>query len=141
MRKSEMSSEAQSATAPPDKATRESEILRRLIDHWFGPRAYGWGVYRRLVFALAGGATFFLAWSVHIVGSTGVALVPDLFAATLLIMTVVGVLGAVWFAGLTAWKDLNYGPVRLYLSGFLLPYLVWSLVVFMLNRELPGLAQ
>ena len=136
-----MPSEAQSATSHPDKAKREGEILDRLLDHWFGPTAHEWGWRRRFVFALAGSATFFLTWSVHIVGSTGVASVPDLSSATYLIITVVGVLGAVWFAGLTAWKDLSYGPVRLYFSGFLLPYLIWSLVVFMLNRELPVFAQ
>ena len=135
-----MSSDAQSATSRPDKVGQNVEILRRILDHWFGPTAHEWPWYRRFVFALAGSATFVLAWSVHVVGSTGLASVPDL-AATFPIIAVVGVLGAVWFAGLVAWKNLNYGPIRLYLGGFLLPYLVWSLVVFMLQRELPGFAQ
>ena len=33
-----------------------------------------------------------------------------------------------WFAWLVCWKDLKYGPVRLYLSGFFLPYFVWLLI-------------
>ena len=141
MWKSAMSPDAQPATSPPDEARREADILHRLLDHWFGPTAHGWRWYKRSAFTLAGSATFFLMWSVHIVGSTGVASVPELRATAFLFFIVVGVLGSIWFAGITAWKDLSYGPVRLYLSGFLLPYLVWSPIVFMLNRELPRFAQ
>ena len=136
-----MLSDAQSAISPPDESRREAKILHRLLDHWFGPTAHEWSWYRRFAFALTGSTTFFVAWSVHIVGSTGVLSVPDLSAAAFLFFTVVGVLGAIWFAALTVWKDLSYGPVRLYLSGFLLLYLVWGLVVFMLSRELPGFGQ
>lgn len=136
-----MSSNSQPATSCPSRSRRAAEILHRMLDHWFGPTAQKWRWYKRFPFALAGSATFFLAWPVHILSWTGILSVPDLRTATFLFFVLVGVLGATWFAGITAWKDLSYGPVRLYLSGFLLPYFVWSLIAFMLTRKLPEFAQ
>ena len=34
-----------------------------------------------------------------------------------------------FFAWLTSWGQHDLGPVRLYLGGFLLPYLVWGLII------------
>lgn len=136
-----MSSNAQSGTSCSDGAGGVAKVFNRVLDHWFGPTACEWHWSRRFAFTLAGSITFFLAWSVHIYGVTGVASVPDLRIAATLFLVVSTAVGATWFAGLTAWKDLSYGPVRLYLSGFLLPYLVWSLIVIMFNRELPELAK
>ena len=36
---------------------------------------------------------------------------------------------SMWFAWLVSWQDMQYGPIRLYPSGFLLPYFVWFLAV------------
>lgn len=116
------------------------DILHRFFDHWFGPKAYGWSLSDRVACGSAGSVTFFLAWGLHIFASTGIGSVPDLRAAFYLLWFLVLLLGTPWFAFLVAWKDLNYGPVRLYLSGFLLPYFVWSLIVLMLGRKLPELA-
>lgn len=90
---------------------------------------------------MAGCATFFLAWAVHIVSGTGIATVPTFREAVFLFFVPICALGTIGFAGLVAWKDLSYGPIRLYLGGFLLPYIVWSLIVVMLGRDLPEFVQ
>ena len=113
-----------------------SGLAHRIVDHWFSPRARGWTWSRRFFFTLSGSITFFLFWTAYVVGSTEGfdSLEWNLVIATFLGVSVVG---SPWFAGITAWKDLNYGPVRLFLSGFLLPYLVWTLVAIMNSRPFP----
>ena len=118
------------------KYTTISGLAHRIVDHWFSPRARGWTWRRRFSFTLAGSMTFFLFWTVYVVGSTEGfdAIEFNLVIATFLGLSVVG---SPWFAGITAWKDLSYGPVRLFLSGFLLPYFVWTLVAIMNARPFP----
>ena len=102
------------------------------------PRAAGWKGPRRFLFTLAGSITFFLFWTAYVIGSTKgfYSLEFNLVTATFLGLSFVGPL---WFAGITAWKVQSYGPVRLFLSGFLLPYLLWTLVAIMFARPVPDL--
>ena len=118
------------------KYTTISDLAHRIVDHWFAPKARGWGWRRRFPFTFAGSMTFFLFWTGYVVGSTGGfdAIEFNLVIAIFLGLSVVG---SPWFAGITAWKDLSYGPVRLFLSGFLLPYFVWTLVAIMYARPIP----
>ena len=112
------------------------DLAHRFVDHWFAPRARGWTWRKRFLFTLAGSITFFLFWTGYVVGSTAGL---HSFEFNLVTVTFLGlsVVGSPWFAGITAWKDQSYGPVRLFLSGFLLPYLVWTLVAIMYDRPVP----
>ena len=117
------------------RCTTISDLVHRVVDHWFAPKAKDW-TWERFAFTLAGSFTFFLFWTAHIVGST--AGFDSLeFNWVAVIFLGLSIVGSLWFAGITAWKDLSYGPVRLFLSGFLLPYFVWTLVTFMFARPIP----
>lgn len=120
------------------KYTTISDLAHRIVDHWFAPRAKGWTWRRRFSFTFAGSITFFLFWTIYVVGYTQGfdSLEFNLLTAIFLVLSIVG---APWFAGITAWKDSSYGPVRLFLSGFLLPYFVWTLVAIMNARPIPDL--
>ncbi len=126
--------------ALPDSPTPPgfNDILGRILDHWFGPTAHQWHWSRRFIFTLAGSATFFFFWFLYVApyAFTSGTYDPE---ALLFFLLVFALPGALWFAGIVAWKDLSYGPVRLYLTGFLLPYFVWNLIIFMLNRTRPEL--
>ena len=129
------------APAPPSvqKWATFAEVTRRILDHWFAPTARRWGWLKRFSFAFVGSVTFFLAWGVYISSVLDIWTTPDL-ADVGRLLGFVGVFGSLWFAGLTVWKDFGYGPIRLYLSGFLLPYFVWTLMAIMLARPNPGIA-
>lgn len=122
----------------PPTPTSFSDVLLRIMDHWFAPTAHDWHWTRRLAFTAAGSATFFFAWFIFL-APYGVILQQQQRETFYLVILGFAVPGTLWFAGLTAWKDLNYGPARLYLSGFLLPYFVWTLISFMLTRTRPEL--
>ena len=119
-------------TATP-KPSSLAAVFLRIIDHWFGPTADKWHWSLRFAFTFAGSATFFFAWFVYI-GPYAFQGTPDKALDFYLFIGVIAIPGAIWFAGITAWKDLSYGPVRLYISGFLLPYFVWTLISFMVSR-------
>ena len=119
------------------KNTTFGGLAHRIVEHWFTPRTKGWR-WKRIFFTLSGCITFFLFWTGYIVGATGGFGSPDIEFLSLSFLTI-SITGALWFTGLSAWKDLNYGPVRLFLSGFLLPYFVWTLVAIMYARPFPEL--
>lgn len=113
-----------------------SDLAHRVADHWFASVQQNWGWARKFLFTLAGSSTFFLFWFVY---AFVVAQASDYIEFNLLIAIILGlsILGPLWFASLTAWPKLHYGPIRLFLSGFLLPYFIWTLVAFMYEREAP----
>ena len=130
---------ATSASPRAQKWTTFAEVARRILDHWFAPTAKRWGRLKRFSFTFVGSVTFFLAWGVYVSFVLGTPTTPDLSDVNVL-LGLVGVPGSIWFAGLTAWKDFGYGPIRLYLSGFLLPYFIWTLIALMLARPTPEIA-
>ena len=101
-------------------------------------RTHGQGLdmAQEISFTLAGSFTFFLFWTAYVVGSTE-GLDSIEFNLVVAIFLGLSIVGSPWFAGITAWKDSRYGPVRLFLSGFLLPYFVWTLVAVMYARPIP----
>ena len=113
------------------------EVAHRVVEHWFAPRTRGW-LWRRIFFTLSGCITFFLFWAGYIVGATGGFDSPDIEFLSWIFL-IISLIGALWFTGLSAWKDLSYGPIRLFLSGFLLPYFVWTLIAIMYARPFPDL--
>lgn len=131
-----MPSDTPPAAPHSDESRSWAEIANRFVDHWFGDsqKVCGWRK-KRFVFSFAGSATFFLTWAVYIVGSTGIWTVPDWRVAIVWLFVGGGFALTSWFASLIAWKDLSYGPVRLYLAGFSLPYFIWTLIALMYARE------
>ena len=113
-------------------------LIHRIVDHWFAPRAKTWSWWKRCLFTFSGGITFFVFWSAYIVGATEGFASSDIELVSLTFLGV-SAIGSCWFASLTAWKDLSYGPVRLFLSGFMLPYFVWTLIAIMYERPFPDL--
>ena len=106
-----------------------SDLIQRLTNQWFGPTAEGWSRTKRFAYAFVGSLTFFLGWLIAIATPDVKKLILDpLYQATILSTHLYFVVLCAWFAWLVCWKDLKYGPVRLYLSGFFLPYIVWLLI-------------
>lgn len=116
--------------------TTVSDLAHRVVAHWFGPMVKIWAWYKRFCFTLVGSITFFLFWTAYVAGS-GAFDSPEEFNLVTVIFLGISIVGPLWFAGITAWKNLSYGPVRLFLSGFLLPYFVWTLVAIMYARPIP----
>ena len=107
-----------------------ADVIRRLANLWFGPAAYDWSFTKRFLCAGAGSATFFLAWLfIQVPRETLKLLIDPFYLPTVLSASfILVVVPCAWFAWLVSWRDMQYGPIRLYLSGFLLPYFVWWLV-------------
>ncbi len=129
---------AASASPSTQKWTTFAEITRRILNHWFAPTARRWGWQKRFSLAFVGSVSFFLAWGGYVISVLGAWDTPEVVHDVGGLLVLVGAFGSFWFAGLTAWKDFGHGPIRLYLSGFLLPYFVWTLMAIMFARPNPG---
>ena len=106
-----------------------ADIIRRLANQWFGPAAHDWSFTKRFLCAGAGSATFFLALIfIQILRENLKLLIDPFYLPTILSAYLILFVLSAWFAWLVSWRDVQYGPIRLYLSGFLLPYFVWWLV-------------
>ena len=105
------------------------EAARRVTSHWFGPDTHGWGFGKRFATAFVGSISFFLAWLFALVSSDTSKFIRDPFYQVVILSShIYIVLFAGWFAWLASCRDQKYGPARLYLAGFLLPYFIWWLV-------------
>ena len=110
-----------------------ANIVDRVAHQWFSSATYKWNTVKRVLIALAGSVTFFGTFSAYIaldpdskyewlrMLSSGEDIIPGLLPLILVIV-------AVWFAWLNSYKNMGHGAIRLYLGGFLLPYLVWALI-------------
>lgn len=106
-----------------------ADVIRRLANQWFGPAVHGWSPLERFLCALAGSFTFFLAWSFFSIPRNIQRLLIDpLYLSTAVPFLTILFIYCVLFAWLVSARDMQYGPIRLYLSGFLLPYFVWWLI-------------
>lgn len=106
-----------------------ARVIRRIDKHWFGVAAHGWSPAQRCLCASAGSSTFFLALFFSQLPSETIKYLTDVsYIYTNVLIYIFLIMFSVWFAWLVSWKDMKYGPTRLYLSGFLLPYFVWFLV-------------
>ena len=110
-----------------------SEMMRRIMDHWTGPVAIGLAPWQRFCIASIGSFTFLSFWAGLKVNKTdvitGSKFLDGLVGNTVLafIVTVVLVF-SVLYGILVSWKDQQYGPIRLYLNGFLFSYFIWFLL-------------
>ena len=107
-----------------------AQILTRLEEAWFGPKSEDWSELQRFLCAWAGSMTFFgvvilvelKTWAVDL--STDETLRNAFISAA----TIMLVVAAGWFAWLVSRRNTQFGATRLYLSGLLLPGLVWIFV-------------
>ena len=116
-----------------------ASIVTRMVNQWFGPKAFGWNGMQRLGVALAGSGLFVVVWLAFVLldpgskyeyfrkYSAGEDLIPVIPYSVLAIV-------AFFFAWLVSWKNQGHGPIRLFFYGFLLPYLVWMLI-----SSMPGI--
>lgn len=118
-----------------------ANIIDRIAHQWFNSTSYTWNLIKRVLIALAGSLTFFGTFFAYVV------LDPDSKREWLRILhsgedtfpvliPLILVIVAIWFAWLNGYKNLGHGAIRLYLGGFLLPYLVWALISVM-----PGMGE
>lgn len=112
-----------------------SEMMRRIMDHWTGPAAIGWDLRRRFCIASSGSFTFLSFWAGLMAWKTGVVIDAKLLdyqegVTVLAVIVTVVLVFSVLYGILVSWKDQQYGPIRLYLNGFLFSYFIW----FMLSR-------
>ena len=114
----------------PDSQTKSTGLDRfidEITDTWFPDKSDD--LKCRTCFALAGSATFVLAFFAYEWPKTSSdrkvdekLLDPELFYPLLLAPV------ALWFAFLSAYRSTKPSPSKLYLSGFLLPALVWAII-------------
>ena len=110
-----------------------SDLAHRIVDRWFAPAHKNWKWYRRFLFTISGSITFFLFWGMYV--NQGFEYLE--FNLNSAIFLGILVAGPPWFAGITAWANFRSGPVGFFLSGFLLPYFIWTLVAYMHAKEVP----
>ena len=126
--------------APPDFpphgpiSLAVAEILRHITTNWFGGRETAWSTPIRLLYAFLGSITFFAMQALvllrfEVISSLFPPLDSAVFLTPLQIVLLIILPLAIIFAVISAYIDRQHGPVRLFLGGFLLPYLPWSLTV------------
>ena len=108
-----------------------ADLVRRLSDHWFGPAAC-WGFTKRFLCAGAGSVSLFLMVILDFIlqdtGQLTDIRSPIFLLVIALVALTIFLIPCAWFAWLVSWENMHYGPIRLYLSGFTLPYLLFWLV-------------
>ena len=95
------------------------EWIKRLRCQWMSRNPDNWKRPVRFLYGLLGAATVFVAWAIP---NTGLLTGEDVWTISSGIL--IGFVPPLWFAWLVSWKDVNHGPVRLYLSGIFLSMLV-----------------
>lgn len=98
-----------------------------LIESWFNQTAPGWSRKKRFFYALTGSSTFAIGILSAVTIQRSIFFESDLRVdwVVMLITGIVLLPGSLWFAWLVSWKDMKYGPIRLYLAGLSLPTTVW----------------
>ena len=103
-----------------------ARVIDSLTDSWFDQTAPGWSRTKRFFYALTGSLTFGVGLLFSVTTQRSIYFEMDsLFNLVTSIASVVLLLSSLWFAWLVSWKDKEYGPIGLYLSGLALPTMVW----------------
>ena len=112
--------------SPLSNALQKS--LARIVDNitasWFDQTARCWSRARRFWHAFTGSATFSVG-AVYAIAVQRAIYFETVGLAFVAMVSGVLLLPALWFSWLISWKDMNYGPIRLYLTGLALPTIVW----------------
>ena len=116
--------------------------IRELRQQWMSPigkipdEEHCWGPWKRFACAFVGALTFIAALILHRVAVLGIEN-PDvlkLYLNWLGIVLFIGIPYSIWFSWLVSWRNFGHGPVRLFLSGMLLPAFVYAVLGFVLTR-------
>ena len=88
------------------------------------------GLLLRFFYAFIGAVTFFAAfYAYHLLPLARSLLLDPILKAIAPVIVAIGlILASLWFAWIVAFADNQHGPIRLYLSGFVLPLLVWTII-------------
>ena len=104
-----------------------AKFLHEFYETYFQPLEKPLGRGKRFIYALSGAFSLFISGFILLVFK-----IPDIFQNTVFEITPFSTLYylmailllSVFFAYLVSWAETRHGPVRLYLSGVLLPALV-----------------
>ena len=120
-----------------------ANVIRYISTNWFGGQETNWRLRYRILCAFLGSFTFFAMQALVILRYEHLLRNPSADQSTFQSAQFedqffVGPLGigllmiplSIIFAFISAYVDRHHRPGRLYLGGFLLPYLPWSLIVF-----------
>lgn len=126
-------SKKRSKRSPNPLLKQFARVIKRFDEAWFEPVACGWSRPKRFVYSWSGSITFSVVAGVVLADRWFFDLVADsslrwLFGFVVLAMVAV----SAWFAWLVSWRNENYNPIRLFVSGLVLPAFVWTLVEFVL---------
>lgn len=123
-----------------------TDVVRHITANWFGGRETTWSRPLRLFYAFLGSFTFFAMQSfvlrydksfTDVFTSQTNGQSPDSHQPSFLLsvddLSIILIALSALFAFISGYIDRQHGPVRLYLGGFLLPYFIWALIVFV-NR-------
>ena len=139
------SREDQNDSGNPVRSAGFARFMDKITDSWFNDDFRNWPEQRnscrcwpplvRFAFAFAGSSTSGLAFFIYNIGMTSIDRQQDqdLWDPFQLLLSVV-VPMSVWFAFLVSYRNRRSGPTRLYLSGFLLPAFVWTVVNYAFVR-------
>ena len=100
--------------------------IRLLRKQWMEPDEQpNFGLLLRISIAFVGAGTFWFSFVFvgYLELESGLRWLS--YIENLLIMSLIF---SAWFAGLISWKSNRYGPIRLYLSAFLLSTFVYSII-------------
>ena len=105
-------------------------MLERFDNVWADEALKGRSPRKRFGYAFAGALTFSFMFFVLVIGDEiPSALVDETMGWVLLTTVSLGTfVVSVWFGWLVSSRDMGYGPTRLYLSGMILPMVVWLLL-------------
>ena len=136
------SSAGQEQNRPGPVSFAVTDLIRHLTGHWFTGHHAAPGRLARFTIALAGSLTFvviqaavlaaqFPEWIRGLVRPTG-PLDSDysMFVPPWVLVPVIPLIAA-GFASLTSCLNHQHGPVRIYLGGFLLPYFIATLLMWL----------
>lgn len=131
--------------APPESAAPHErpdspknvfvDVFMSLMKQWFGP-VPDLNSINRFLCAVAGSVTFFIGFTLIALVEHLRLIIDSKFISLFLPLIVSFIILSALFARLVSWIDMGFGPIRLYMSGFLLPYIVWLLAVRLPRLEL-----
>ena len=110
-----------------------ARVIKRFDDAWFEPVASGWSRPKRFMYSWSGSITFSVVAGVVLANQWLIDLSADSDLRLLFGFTVLALVAmSAWFAWLVSWRNENYNPIRLFVSGLVLPAFVWTLVEFVI---------
>ncbi len=110
------------------KHTGFNNFIDKITEIWFNDDFRKRSGIFRFAYSFVGSVTFAIAFSVYEYPKTSLdrSLDPELLDTQHFYLLLLFV--ALWFAFLVSYGNTKSGPIRLYLSGFLLPTFIWTII-------------